>query len=345
MAALTVPVRSPDEWLQGADAMVVPLLSPAEEAECRLGFSPYLASVEGARLLPLDWLLLGDHGLLIESLDAQMALRPTKAHHVAAASGGSATLDLPDREERIAEPCVLIGSHPAHYHWLTYYLPRLVALERAPELAGLPLLVGDNLTAGQAEALRIAGIDEGRLRRLARGAVYRFDELWVPSLLTWRLRVHPVALRWLRRTYLGTDAPGAGKRRLFVSRRDASIRHLLNEDEVVALLARYGFETVEAARLGFGAQARLFGEAEWVVGGTGSGLSNIVFAPPGATVVELHNNDAADFIEALCPALGQRYVRIMGNIRPELGKLVHDCDFTVPLAPLEALLGDAARPS
>lgn len=344
MTALTVPILGPDEWLQGADAMVVPLLAPAEEARCKLGFRPYLANVADARVLPHDWLLLGDHGLLIESLDAQMALRPTKAHHVAAASGGSATLDLPGREERIAEPCVLIGNHPAHYHWLTYYLPRLVALERAPELAGLPLVVGDNLTAGQAEALRIAGIEEGRLRRLARGVVYRFEELWVPSLLTWRLTVHPVALKWLRRTFLGPDAPVAGRRRLFVSRQDASIRHLLNEDEVLAALARHGFEAVEAARLGFGAQARLFGEAEWVVGGTGSGLSNVVFAPPGATVVELHNNDAADFIEALCPVLGQRYVRIMGAIRPELGKLVHDCDFTVPLAPLEALLGELAPP-
>lgn len=343
MAALTVPILGPDEWLRGADAMIVPLLSAAEEAECRLGFRPYLASVADVRVLPHDWLLLGDHGLLIESLDAQMPLRPTKAHHIAAASGGRATLELPDREARFAGPCVLLGNHPAHYHWLTYYLPRLIALERASALADLPLVVGDSLTAGQAEALRVAGVDERRLLRLAGGAVYRFDELWVPSLLTWRLTVHPVALRWLRRTFLGTAAPAAGRRRVFVSRRDASMRQLLNEDEVAALLARHGFETVAAARLGFGAQARLFGEAEWVVGGTGSGLSNVVFAPPGTTVVELHNNDAADFIEALCPALGQRYVRIMGAIRPEHGKLVHDCDFTVPLAPLEALLRDCVR--
>lgn len=336
-----VPILQPREWLEAADAITMPVLTPAEWAELPLGPVPYLASVENARLLARDWLLLGEQGLLIESLDAQMPVNPVKAHHIAAVDGAIATLSLPGRETRIAEPCVLLGSHPMHYHWLCYFLPRLLAVERHPHLAAMRLVVGDDLSASQQESLRLAGIGEDRLLRLGPDAVHLFDELWVPSMLTWRLAVHPAALRWLRRTYLGTDAPQPRGRRLFVSRRDAALRHVLNEDEVAALLGRHGFETVAAGRLGFGEQARLFSEAEWIAGGTGSGLANIVFAPRGATLVELHNYTAADFFRVLCAELGQRYERLQGEVRPANGVRLHDCDFTVPLAPLEALL---ARP-
>lgn len=311
-----------------------------------MGFEPYIAHLSDVRLLPDDWLLLADQGLLIESLDPMMPLNPVKARHIAGYADGIATLELPDRETAVDEPCVLLGNHPSYYHWLVYHLPRLMALERVPDLRGLRLLVGENLSAPQVESLRLAGIQESRLLRLRGDAVYRCASLWVPSALTYRLAVHPATLRWLRRTFIGRESPPPGSRRLFASRGDAPIRYLVNEDEIARSIAPLGFERIRCAELDFAQQVRLFSEAEAVVGGTGAALSNGIFMPEGALVLELHNYEGARFFESLCAQLGQRYERLIGELRPKApGTRLHDCDFYVrPEAVLERLGGLGLAP-
>jgi capsular polysaccharide biosynthesis protein len=161
----------------------------------------------------------------------------------------------------------------------------------------------------------------------------------VPSILSDRLGLHPAAFKWLRRRF-GTLVPSAAPReRLFVSRRDAATRRLLNEDEVMAEAARFGFTRIEASRLSFAEQVARFGAAEAVIGVTGSGLSNAVFAPVDAAFVELHNMEqGAHFIEALASQLGQRYVRLMGEPVADPARIAHNFDFRFDPAMLREAL-------
>ena len=82
--------------------------------------------------------------------------------------------------------------------------------------------------------------------------------------------------------------------------------------------------------MGFAEQVRLFSEAEAVVGGTGSALSNAVFVPSGSLMMELHNYAGAKFLDFLCMQLGQWYARVIGELRPQSPRvLLHNCDFYV----------------
>jgi capsular polysaccharide biosynthesis protein len=159
-------------------------------------------------------------------------------------------------------------------------------------------------------------------------------------VLTDRMHVHPMALRWLRRTFTGTENPRKRGRRVFTSRRDAPLRQLVNEEELVAALAPLGIEFARCGAMGFAEQVALFSEAEVVVGGTGSALSNAVFVPGGALMMELHNYAGAKFLDFLCMQLGQYYVRIIGELRPQSpGVLLHNCDFYIDPGELIARLG------
>ena len=76
-------------------------------------------------------------------------------------------------------------------------------------------------------------------------------------------------------------------RRLFVGRRDATTRQLLNDDDVFARLEAHGFERVVPGTMSFSEQVQTFAEANVVVGVCGAALTNLVFMPAGAKVIML----------------------------------------------------------
>ena len=61
----------------------------------------------------------------------------------------------------------------------------------------------------------------------------------------------------------------------------------MNHSEVEATLAAEGFEVIEPDSLSFIDQVRLFREAAVVVGQTGAGLMNLLFAPVGCRAIVL----------------------------------------------------------
>ena len=67
--------------------------------------------------------------------------------------------------------------------------------------------------------------------------------------------------------------------RLYVSRRFAGKRRLLNEARIEALFARHQFQVIHPENLPSAEQIRLFAHAEWVAGPVGSGLYNSAFSP------------------------------------------------------------------
>lgn len=326
------------EWLGEAHAIMVPVPG-AEAAELA---APYFASVEDVWLLTRDWLLLSSSGaLLIESLHHTLGANPTKSVYIAALADGEAELALPGLCESLPGPCVLLGGSTSHYHWLLDYMSRLFTIEQFPHARDLPLLVPAAISPVQVESLALLGVAESRLIRLSPDRLYRLGQVWVPSILSDRLQLHPAVFKWLRQRFGAPASVAAPRERLFISRSDALTRRLVNEDEVMAEAARFGFTRIEASRMGFAEQVARFGAAEAVVGVTGSGLANAVFAPANAALVELHNLDrGAHFIELLAAQLGQRYVRLTGQPQLDAARSPHDFDFRFDPLRLRAALQD-----
>lgn len=76
-------------------------------------------------------------------------------------------------------------------------------------------------------------------------------------------------------------------KKIFISRKDATARRMLNEDEVFELFRSQGFERYELSQLPVVQQILLFNQADIIVGSLGSGLSNILFCNKEAQIIDL----------------------------------------------------------
>ena len=75
---------------------------------------------------------------------------------------------------------------------------------------------------------------------------------------------------------------------IYISRRDTGKRRIVNELDLIAALAQFGIHEVVMSQLPFTDQIGVIHGAGLVVGAHGAGLTNIMFAQPGAMLYEIH---------------------------------------------------------
>jgi capsular polysaccharide biosynthesis protein len=76
-------------------------------------------------------------------------------------------------------------------------------------------------------------------------------------------------------------------KKVFISRKDAQLRKILNEDEVFALFEVKGFKRYELSKLSILEQILLFDNAEIIAGEHGAGFVNILFCKPQTMIIEI----------------------------------------------------------
>jgi hypothetical protein len=236
---------------------------------------------------------------------------------------------------------VLIGNHENFAHWLYFHLARLALVESASNLKGVPLVVGENANRTHLECLERMGYAESKLIRLRKGRLARFKRLWTPMMPLCGIRGvffwFPGIIDFLR-TRLGVKASLARRRRLYITRRGARWRRVLNEDEVVKSLGKWGFEVIDPAVMSISQQIDIAAETEAIVGPFGAGMHLLVFAPKGTRVVTLkHQFVFFDWDPVICHEIGQRYVPVSGT--PTVaGDNPNHYDFVVPPDHIEQAL-------
>jgi capsular polysaccharide biosynthesis protein len=149
----------------------------------------------------------------------------------------------------------------------------------------------------------------------------------------------------LMRAHYDLAGPRAG-RLIFFSRGNAKQRRLLNEDELEAIAAGYGFERFEAHCGNHDEQVRCFGEADVIVAVHGAGLTNLLFARPGATVIEIFpKNCIKSTYLWLARQMGLNYRALIGGPGDyrQTFQLSPD-DFAVAIDETLQSLSDAASP-
>jgi hypothetical protein len=180
-----------------------------------------------------------------------------------------------------------------NYHlWLHYALPRLASFHRMTGVDGadVPLLLSDNAPRFVRDSLAaymrrnpgltVEYLPEGR---------HVFADLYLMQPMSVRDMANPVAVDWLRRTFLDDALPpaAASGRRIYLTRKGALERNVLGEDSLTEFLAAQGFEIFNAGAFTFEQQVAAFRDAEVIVGPHGASLSNLAFATPGALVIEM----------------------------------------------------------
>ncbi len=199
-----------------------------------------------------------------------------------------------------------------HSHWLTAHLPKVVLLRDLDRLHDLTLPA--ERTPAMDASLRALGIEPERCETVATGERVTFAHATV--LETDRFR--PDLLMPVRSALAKLGHP---RRRVFISRRRARGRRLLEEDALAPMLREHGFERVEMETLNFDAQVRLMGETAVLAAPHGAGLTNMMFCAPGTQVVEIADTGFPNpNFYALASAMGHDYwlvrARGVGNEHP-----------------------------
>jgi capsular polysaccharide biosynthesis protein len=113
-------------------------------------------------------------------------------------------------------------------------------------------------------------------------------------------------------------APADLPRKLFISRRKAKIRRIVDEEALAAALAAEGFVTIQLEKLSLAQQMAYFAQAEVIVAPHGAGLTNLLWSRPELTLVEIFPEGGVHGSAFLRIAshIGLRYFAVVGAAGP-----------------------------
>jgi capsular polysaccharide biosynthesis protein len=255
-------------------------------------------------------------------------------------------MTLPREPRKIDAPCILLGSDGNYAHWVVRDVLKLALVENAGLDPGLPYLVAEDLRGWQRAYLELLGISEARLLRVPSDGVYACPRIHVPT----QLRNHPrmaIGIEWLRAKVAPLLAPAAERTGLiYASRREQSNRRVLNESAVEQMLSGMGFRVIVPGEMSVREQIDAFSRARVVAAPHGSALANMVFAPPGAVLIEITSQAIhyMDEFRVLVEAAGQRSRTLVSQdierTRPsENGRELH-LDYRVDIEALREMVSE-----
>lgn len=213
-----------------------------------------------------------------------------------------------------------------YYHWMHDVLAQFhLAGDYLP--CDVKIIVPGPLNELRSETLEAVGISRNRVVEHFSNMRARVETLFfIPPPCHSRFD-DPAAACWLRGKLRARFVSQGIKpfRRLFISREKALCRRIRNEMEVASFLNRNGFQTIHCEDLSIHEQARLFGEAEYIVAPHGAGLVNLIFSNPGTRVLEIFPGDNFHTCYwSLCCALDHNYLYMCappvsnGDAEPDL---------------------------
>lgn len=205
-----------------------------------------------------------------------------------------------------------------YYHWFHEVVLRLYGiLERLPP--DTRFVVPPHRLKFQDEMLDVVRIRRDRLCEFGGEGAVRFENLYFSPPTSHLYLDSPQADRWFREQVFAAYKLkfGAARRRIYITRRTAAYRRIVNETEIEPVLREFDFEVHQLERYSLREQAALFSEAEIVVSPSGAGLTNVVFAPPGLIVVDIFEMTRVNKpFWSLCTALGHSYWYLIGETVP-----------------------------
>ncbi|MDB4540595.1 glycosyltransferase family 61 protein [bacterium] len=154
------------------------------------------------------------------------------------------------------------------------------------------------------------------------------------------------AMRSRFRQHIDASKLGAPSSRLYISRRLAGRRRIVNEAEILGVLADHGFQTLLAEETPWEQQVKLVAKAEFLLSNHGAGLTNMLAMEAGTRVMEIreredqHNN----CFFTLASTLGLGYYYLLADRHdPTVG--VHLADLVVDPERLNETLHMALNPT
>ncbi|MBP0019363.1 MAG: glycosyltransferase family 61 protein [Cyanobacteria bacterium SBLK] len=235
----------------------------------------------------------------------------------------------PDIEE-IDFACSLVDYWSDLYaHWVFEVFTRLEALEYYTRETGKapPLIIHENPYSWKVRSLELIGYPIKNCRQW-RGNIVKVKRLVICSKRREIGRTSPKSCHWVREKVFSSldkqatvNIPLAPN--IFISRRNARSRRIVNEDEVIETLAKWDFVPYLLEDFDWQDQVTLFRQAKTIVAPHGAGLVNMVFSHKDTQILELFGRKISHGFYALATGLELKYGCIF--CEPQEEKILVDC--------------------
>jgi capsular polysaccharide biosynthesis protein len=316
------------EVLEQPRDIVLPATSPHGREIAYRSDPIAIAAIPGGCWVPrFDYASTPDGKLLHDSgymhLDATFNFLP----HAYLRPANLVVHHAPTEKVYIDDDVLLLSSPPDNNfgHWMIDFLRRLLARDHVA--AKLKLAIPEPLRAKQSATLELCGVDPADILLCRHDATYKFRTLYVYQG-GHAMPPHPTHVAYLRKCFWGDRAgkPTRGKR-FYLSRASVGTRMVANVEEFNRTLADLGFQSVELADHSIAAQREMFADAEILLGGMGTNLLALYFAPPGCTVIGIIDDPVLDTLVAqTCAILGMSCQYLISKPAGTSRKAMHDRD-------------------
>ena len=187
------------------------------------------------------------------------------------------------RPQRVPGTAISMNNCSCHnfFHWLTEVAPRALAAMQFESKGAMTFIV-DHQSAYQREILQLLGTKPSQWIQPHSHLHLQPDQLLWCNEPTSHL-LGEFAARIQRNGKLAKRS----SKKIYISRKKASHRNLINEQEIEMRLRSEGFESYDFEALPIQSQIELVSSAESIVALHGAALAHLLFASPGTKVIEI----------------------------------------------------------
>jgi len=233
-------------------------------------------------------------------------------------------------------------------HWFLDELPRLVSV--LPHLpSSTRFIVSNPLQDYKSQSLAALGIHEDSILPIKGYYETHCERLWFATRLgssEWASTSPSIFSKIrnvLRERYQFANSPAS--ERVYISRDAAAFKRLVNEEQLLPIIQEHGFEVLRTENMSFAQQIRTFSKAKAILAAHGSGITNMLFCPTEAQLLELQDARFAPrrWYWKVASMLGHEYSTMTGPV--VRSRYEGDTDFTIDPASLETFLESNLSPA
>jgi len=214
--------------------------------------------------------------------------------------------------------CWDLFSTGGYFHWLTEICPRVWIAQQHVD-SQIPLLIPEYFLQKWKFGRDLLAVFNREVITFAEHELPVISHMIFIERPGGPFNYQPVPIanstRQIQLRYYDEKYPNPDVRRIYISRKKAGKRMVLNEDQVVALVKDYGYTVLMLEDLSIYDQVNLFSRATSVLSIHGAGLTNVVYLKPGGSVIELRHHEDNQMLNCfytLAHTFGLRYYYSFG---------------------------------
>ena len=235
------------------------------------------------------------------------------------------------------------------YHFVMQILPKIKYVSLLPK--DVPILVGGHLQGDNnfSEIFRIFLSKYGKDREviyMQYGYMYCVKQLYTSSLQTliipdikknvkgglraeWCLYKQST-IAFIRNTLLSEKCIlNDCSQKIYISRKNASMRRRFNEKEIINMLKDYGYLIISPEEYSVAEQVSIFNKAKCIIAASGAGLTNLLFCQPECKVIIINNyRQTVGIFNTIATVVGANVISVNANDYEMMGDNLQD-SFTI----------------